>query len=214
MELNFQEKRWRDAFGDEYVKRNDFDLEGLDELYMGYFGVKRTDLNKDFLAHIDKEINILEVGCSTGMQLMALKELGFRNFFGIDVSKSGLKRAKENVPEGNFMHISGLDMPFKEGYFDLVFTSGVLIHQHPEKSLGKVIDEMYRTSKKYIWVYEYFSEKCEEIKRYEGHTEVLWKNDFMKLFLERHPDLKVVKEIKLKYKNNNNVDHMFLLEKG
>ena len=214
MEPNIQEKKWQSQFGNDYVGRNDFDAEGLDNLYMKHFDIKRTDLNKEFLSGINKDIKILEVGCSTGMQLMALKKMGFKNFVGFDISKSGLKRAKENLPEATFMEASALDIPFKDNYFDLVFTAGVLIHQHPEKALGKVIDEIYRTTKKYIWVYEYFSEKCQEIKRYEGHNEVLWKNNFLRLFLERHPDLKVLKEKKLKYKDSDNVDHMFLLEKA
>ena len=41
----------------------------------------------------------------------------------------------------------------------------------------------------------------------------LWKNNFLKLFLERHPDLKIVKQKKLKYLENDNEDIMFLLEK-
>jgi hypothetical protein len=46
-----------------------------------------------------------------------------------------------------------------------------------------------------------------------GNANRLWKNDFLKLFLERHPDLEIVKRRKLKYVKNENVDMMFLLKK-
>ena len=212
MEKNLQHEKWSSEFGEEYTKRNDLSHEELDELYIKNFGISRTELNKEFLADLSKEIKILEVGCNTGMQLYNLnKNFGFENLFGFDVSRTGLKIAKNNLPEANFFEASALDIPFKDDYFGLVFTSGVLIHIHPE-NLPKVIDEIYRTSRKYIWCYEYFSEECKEIE-YRGNKNLLWKNDFMKLFLERHPDLKVLKERKIKYKDSDNMDQMFLLEK-
>lgn len=212
MSENEQSEFWSKDFGNEYSERNNLNQEGLDKLYLDYFGITRTGLNNKFLSDLNKDMRILEVGCNTGMQLINLKELGFKNLFGIDLSKAGLKTAKENLPEASLIEASALDIPFKDEYFDLAFTSGVLIHIHPD-NVSKAIDEIYRLSNKYIWGYEYFSEKCEEIE-YRGHKNRLWKNDFMKIFLERHPDLKVVREKKLKYKESENVDHMFLLKKG
>ena len=212
MERNKQAETWASEFGNEYTKRNDLTREALDDLYKKNFGISRTELNKEFLSGLNKEIKILEVGCNTGMQLVNLRKLGFKNLTGIDVSKSGLSIAKKNLPETNLKEASALDIPFSDNEFDLVFTSGVLIHINPN-NLDKVIDEVYRTSKKYIWCYEYFSEKLEEIE-YRGNKNMLWKNNFLKLFLDKYPNLKIVKEKKLKYKDNNNLDIMFLLEKG
>ena len=67
-------------------------------------------------------------------------------------------------------------------------------------------------TEKYIWGCEYFSEVLEEIN-YRGNTGALWKQDFMGKFLEKHPDLRVVKDKKISYKDSANMDHMFLLEK-
>lgn len=213
MQDTSQSKFWSNEFGDEYTERNNFDQNQLDNLYLDYFGISRTELNKEFLSHLPKDTKILEVGCNTGMQLLNLKNnLNFTHLHGIDVSKTGLKVAKQNLPDASLIEASALDLPFKDNYFDLVFTSGVLIHIAPE-NLYKVIDEIYRTSKKYIWACEYFSEKQQEIE-YRGNKNVLWKNDFLAIFLQRHPDLKVIKEKKLNYKNSDNVDHMFLLEKS
>jgi len=46
-----------------------------------------------------------------------------------------------------------------------------------------------------------------------GHTELLWKTNFVKLYLDTFPDLRIVKEKRFKYLDNDNVNSMFLLEK-
>ena len=104
-----------------------------------------------------------------------------------------------------------MDNPFKDNLFDLVFTSGVLIHISPD-DIEKVMHDMYRVSKRYIWCFEYFSEECTAIE-YRGHKDRLWKNNFMKIFQELYPDLEVIKQRVIKYLENDNVDMMFLLGK-
>jgi len=202
-----QMKFWKGDFGNEYTERNTGDW---DNFYKEQWGITRTALNKDFLSKIKKESTILEVGCNLGNQLKILEKDGFTNLYGIEINKKALTIARNNK-SFNLVEGSALDIPFKDDYFDLVFTSGVLIHISP-KDLPTVIDEMYRVSNKYIWCFEYFSDECKEIE-YRGNKNRLWKNNFMKLFIERHPDLKVVKEKKIKYVANDNVDAMFLFEK-
>jgi len=198
---------WKGEFGDEYTLRNSGDF---DKLYKKQFGITRTELNNEFLSDFNKDIFILEIGCNKGIQLNILEKMGFNNLWGIEINKKALQIARENKSL-NLVEGSALEIPFKEEFFNIVFTSGVLIHISP-KDLPKVIDEMYRTTRKYIWCFEYFAEECQEIV-YRGNKNRLWKNNFLKLFLERHPDLKIVKQKKLKYIGNENVDMMFLLEK-
>lgn len=208
MEKTEQMNFWEGDFGDEYTDRNSGDFE---DMYKKQFGITRTELNKEFLGDIAKDAKILEVGCNRGIQLKILDEMGFENLWGVEINKSALKIAKEVNSNFNLVLSSGFDIPFKDSFFDVTFTSGVLIHIHPD-DLKCVIDEMYRTSKRYIWGFEYFSPECTEIE-YRGHKNRLWKNNFMQLFLDRHPDLKVVKEKKVKYLGSENEDVMFLLEK-
>ncbi len=202
-----QMKFWKGEFGDKYISRNDVDI---DKFYKKRFGVTRTELNNEFLNELNNNIKVLEVGCNMCIQLNLLEKISFKNLWGIEINKKALSIAKENKSL-NLIEGSAFDIPFKDGFFDLVFTSGVLIHIFPE-DLPKAIDEIYRTTKKYIWCFEYFSEKIEKIG-YRGNENKLWKNNFLKLFLERHHDLKVVKQKKLKYLENRNIDEMFLLEK-
>lgn len=211
MKITEQVKTWKGYFGDNYIDRNPKNIDELDKSYFDNFGITRSSLNQEFLSNLPKDMKILEIGCNIGAQLTGLQKLGFTNLTGIEISEKALELGKQINKGINFMKESALDIPFKENYFDIVFTSGVLIHISPD-DLGKVIDEMYRASKKFIWCYEYFSENCQEIE-YRGNKNLLWKNNFMKLFLDRHPDLKIIKEKKIKYLNSDNVDNMFLLVK-
>lgn len=207
MEKTEQIEFWKGNFGDEYTLRNNDDW---DEFYLKQWGVKRSDLNKEFLSNISKEAAILEVGCNRANQLNMLQEQGFSNLWGIEINKNALILARENK-NLNLVEASALNIPFRDNFFDVVFTSGVLIHIAPE-DLSKAIEEIYRVSKRYIWCFEYFADKCTPIE-YRGHRNKLWKNNFMKLFTDKYPNLKVIKEKKIKYLKNDNMDSMFLLEK-
>jgi pseudaminic acid biosynthesis-associated methylase len=206
-----QQDFWEGEFGRHYTERNKFTIEGLDQLYLDRFGTTRTELNNQFLSGLDKNIRVLEVGCNRGIQLKFLDNMGFTDLWGIEISRYAANLALKEVKEANIIRASALNIPYKGNYFDLVFTSGVLIHIHPD-DVPKAVDEIYRVSRKYIWGYEYFSEKCEELP-YRGNENKLWRNNFPKIFMERHPDLVISKETKLKYKDRNSFDVMYLLEK-
>jgi pseudaminic acid biosynthesis-associated methylase len=207
MEKTEQMEFWSSDFGYEFSKRN---LGDYDEHYKKLFGITITELNREFISKFKKDTSILEIGCNIGKQLDILEKNGFNNLWGIDINKKALKIAKENK-SWNLVEGSAFDIPFKDNFFELVFTSGVLIHIHPN-DLNKIMDEMYRVSKKYIWCFEYFSEECTEIE-YRGNKNKLWKNNFIKLFIDRFPDLKIIKQKKLKYLDSDKEDMMFLLEK-
>jgi pseudaminic acid biosynthesis-associated methylase len=208
MEKNEQIEFWKGEFGDEYTERNSGEW---DNFYKEQWGVTRTELNEEFLKDMDKNLVILEFGCNRANQLLILKKQGFTNLWGLEINKKAAKLARKDT-DLNIIEASALDVPFKDNSFDLVFTSGVLIHIAPE-NLKKIMSEMYRVSKKHIWCFEYFSEKCEEIE-YRGNKNRLWKNDFKSEFLKLFPDLKVVKKKIIKYLNSDNEDMMFLLEKS
>ncbi|MBU0469188.1 MAG: methyltransferase domain-containing protein [Candidatus Omnitrophica bacterium] len=208
---NEQIKFWQDNFGKEYTGRNTFSIKELDRFYLDTYGVTRSTLNTEFLGNLDKDIKILEVGCNIAQQLRHLQQLGFKNLYGIEIQHDAIEKAKSLTKDINIIYGSGLDIPFKDNWFDLVFTSGVLIHIAPE-NIDKVINEIYRCTNKHVWGFEYYSENLEEID-YRGNKGFLWKNDFCQLFVNNHKDLKKVMEKKIKYTQNDNVDMMYLLEK-
>ncbi|MBU3126672.1 pseudaminic acid biosynthesis-associated methylase [Clostridium tagluense] len=212
MENNYQKSIWNGNFGKEYTERNIYSPTELDEFYLDTYGFSRTDMNLLFLDEMNKEkCRILEIGCNVGNQLRSLQEMGFKNLYGIELQNYAVERAKELTNNINIIQASADDIPFKDGFFDLVFTSGVLIHISPE-NVVKILEEIYRCSNKYIWGFEYYSENYSEIK-YREKENILWKTDFSNLYLKRFHRLKSLKQINYKYVNNENVDSMFLLEK-
>ncbi len=74
--------------------------------------------------------------------------------------------------------------------FDLVVTSGVLIHQSP-KLLKKIYKNIYNLSKKYIYIDEYFNPTPVKIL-YRNKKNLLFKRDFAKEIWTLYPNLKLV----------------------
>lgn len=207
----YQVKKWAGRFGDEFTDRNYYGSDETDESYRKDIGISRRELNQYFLGELNRDISILEVGSSIGTQLNTLQDMGFKNLYGIEVNSYALALSKRKNKDVNIIKGSALDIPFKDGYFDLVFTSGVLIHIHP-KDIKKAMGEIYRCSSKYIWGFEYFSPKFTEIL-YRGEKNMHWKANYVKLYLDSFDNLKVVKEKRYKHLDNDNIDAMFLLKK-
>lgn len=202
---------WDGEFGKEYTDRNALTLEQLDQLYKRNYGVSRTEINEAFVGDLSRSIKMLEVGSNLGNQLLCLQKMGFENLYGIEVNSYAVEQAKAGTTGINIIQASAFDIPFRDGYFDLVFTSGVLIHIAPQ-DIERAMREIHRCSKEYIWGFEYYADTYTEV-RYRGHNNMLWKTDFARLYLNLFDDLELVKEKQMKYLENKNVDMMFLLKK-
>ena len=211
MPHTFQEAAWSGDFGKEYTERNTFDIEQLNALYIKNYGVSREQMNLEFIGSLNKEYKILEVGTNSGNQLALLQKMGFKNLYGIEINEHAVDLARKRLKGINVIQGSAFDIPFKDNFFDLVYTAGVLIHISKD-DVNKVISEMHRCSKKYIWGFEYYSNDAKEVS-YRGNTNLLWKADFSGLFRKLFPDLNLLKETKYKYLENDNIDSMYLLDK-
>lgn len=212
MEITHQRKTWESEFGEDYLQRNLFNPEQLDNLYLSRYGISKTNLNNDFLKDIPRDARILEIGTNIGNQILHLQSMGFTNLYGIEIQDRAINFAKHRADNLNIIKGDALDIPFKDNFFDVVFTHGVLIHISPE-NINNVLKEIYRVSKKYIWGLEYFAEEYTEIE-YHGESSLMWKTDFLKLYKTNFNDLETVKEKRLHYLENDElIDQMFLVEK-
>ena len=137
--------------------------------------------------------------------------MGFCNLHGIEIQSYALEKASVRLP-GVYLHeAAAFDIPYSDNYFDLVFTSGVLIHIAPG-DLSRAVKEIHRCSRSYIWGLEYHAPQATEVN-YRGHDQLFWKMDYAKFYLEQFKDLELVKSKPLPYLKNNNIDLMFLLRK-
>ena len=199
------------GFGKEYTNRNALSPNDMENLYKVRYGYTRTEMNSEFIGDVDRDMKILEVGSNVGNQLLCLQGMGFNNLYGIELQGYAVELSKSRTERINIIEGSAFDIPFKDSYFDLVFTSGVLIHINPD-DLNIVMREIYRCTSEYIWGFEYYANEYSEIP-YRGRGNLLWKAPFAKLYLDEFRDLELVKEKCIKYLDTNNIDSMFLLEK-
>ncbi|OGY92015.1 MAG: methyltransferase type 11 [Candidatus Komeilibacteria bacterium RIFCSPLOWO2_02_FULL_48_11] len=205
-----QQNFWKSDFGQAYTERSIYAPESLDKFYQATYNTTRSEMNSYFLKDL-VIASILEVGCNVGNQLRLLQQQGYSNLTGIEIQSHAVKRARELTKGINIIEGSAFALPFKDSSFDLVFTTGVLIHISPN-DIKAALAEIYRVSKKYIWGFEYFSDQYQSIE-YRGHKDRLWKADFSKIYLDAFPDLRMMKREKYLYTKNRNIDEMFLLAK-
>ncbi len=203
---------WAGAFGEAYTARNPSSCGEQDWLYRNRYGISRYELNKAALAGLPRDLSVLEVGCNCGVQMQQLARLGFANLTGVDVCGAALAKARSALPSARFEEASALALPFKDKAFDLVFTSGVLIHM-PPGNLNQAMDELHRVSRRYIWGFEYYAENHTAI-HYRGQDGLLWKGDFSRMLARRFTDLRMTHWLLLKYVDGGgNEDAMYLMEK-
>lgn len=168
----------------------------LEELWEGKFG---DDYSARWKVVADRSLfwknimkfkpkRILEVGCNVGNNLFHIKNYDFTaQLYGVDVNDVALKTA---YPVATYLKAQARDLPFKDGYFDLVFTVGVLIHQ-PECTLPRVMAEVYRTSRKYILFAEYGGEGTIMIP-YRNTEFTLFRRNYTKIWSEMYPEMRLV----------------------
>ncbi len=121
--------------------------------------------------------SILEVGANLSINMQALGNSTSTELFAVE--PNALARAKlvesQVLPTNNISDCLAYDLSFVDESFGLVFTSGVLIHIHPDNLLSSC-SEVHRVTRRYIVCFEYFSDKPEEIT-YRGYDELLFKLD-------------------------------------
>ena len=177
---NRQLETWENKFGNEYTDRNVIEWRS------------RLEAFKEVLSGLPVQ-SILEVGCNRGHNLIALTEMlpTDSQVVGIEPNQYAREIARAASAKIGVLNGNVYDLPFKEGYFDVVFTAGVLIHI-PPSNLRKAISEIYRVSRRYILAIEYFSEE-EEVVNYRGHTDLLWKRNFPEIYQQTFDDLKLIR---------------------
>lgn len=176
---------WAGAFGDEYTERcapDDARVRRRTRAWARWLDAMGSREPR----------TILEVGANLGINQRALSRLSEAELYAVEPNDTARARLIEDgvLPADRVKKGRGEALPFEDGTMELVFTSGVLIHVHPD-NLGQVADEMHRVSSRFILVSEYFNVEPVELE-YRGLSGHLWKRDFAGFFLDRFDDLEVV----------------------
>jgi len=179
-EVKRLEQLWEGDFGDAYVDRN------------RAAGEHRASFWQAVLAEFPVQ-RVLEVGCNTGANLRWVKDcVSPRQVYGVDINIKALEELKQSLSGVNAVWSPARDLPFRDSWFDLTFTMGVLIHQPPD-ILPLIMSEVVRCSRKFVLCGEYYSEELTEMN-YRGETGALFKRDFGELYKRLFPNLVLRKQ--------------------
>lgn len=163
--------------------------------------VEAAKLLKKFMPESGK---ILDAGCGTGLTGSALKDMGYKDITGIDISEKSILFAQKT---GVYSQLKQLDLqkqpsPFKQSEFDAVNCVGVLTYIKDPRSLFKEFCRIVRPSG-----YIVFSHREDLLKAFR-YFEILkqledkgyWNNLFTsdaKLYLPRNENF--TNEVKVAY---------------
>ncbi|MDD2541975.1 MAG: hypothetical protein PHH28_13155 [Desulfuromonadaceae bacterium] len=175
-----QESFWSGDFGAEYIQRNK--------------GSKLLASNLAFFVKALAGANIrgeaIEFGANIGMNLKALKLLyPMLDLYAIEINSQAAAELGNVISTNNIFQTSILEFT-PERTWDLVFTKGVLIHINPNY-LPQVYDALYHATGRYLLLCEYYNPSPISIE-YRGHSNRLFKRDFCKEIINRHPDLELI----------------------
>ena len=124
--------------------------------------------------YAQKTWSILEIGCGTGRNLVALKQAGYKKVRGIELSKRTIEVGRARFPE--YESISVINAPVEDSIrqirsSDVIYTSGLLMHLPYEADW--VLNAISRKARHLIMTNE--SEISSKIVHY-------WRRDYQAVF--------------------------------
>lgn len=177
--MSEQLKYWQSRWGDDYHTRNVIMPEDI---------AKREAFWSTILNTCGDDIpkSILEVGAGNGINIQAIDNLYKRHGHKCLLEcvepneKARISLTEQNIIETVFPSMDGILQKY-----DMVFTSGVLIHINPEELLS-FTKQIYSLSNKYIVCCEYFRPEP-ETKKYRDKEDALFIRDFGSFYLDNFP---------------------------
>ena len=132
-------------------------LTGIKSWYSKDFAIGKYRFDIDIKSLYKKDSFIknkicLDAGCGSARMLRLLSEKHNANFIGIDLSSSLYDAA--SIKSINLIRGDLLKLPFKDNYFDFIFSGGVLHHTgNPQRAFKNLVKSLKPKGKIYIWLY-------------------------------------------------------------
>ena len=111
---------------DEFYKKKDFKSFSISEEYFIKSLISRFNIKPGS--------KILDIGCGTGKYTHLFTQLGM-DCLGVDISKVGVKRAKDRSPLSKFMVGDVTNMSFNDNSFDVLYCSGLSLFNETDLSV-------------------------------------------------------------------------------
>ncbi len=94
---------------------------------------------------IEPNTKVLDLCCGSGQTTQLLVQRS-HHVTGLDASPLSIRRAKQNVPEAEYIEAFAENMPIANDSFDLVHTSAAM-HEMEASQLRQILQEVYRVLK-------------------------------------------------------------------
>ena len=182
----------------------------MDGFYVRNFGVTRSELDEEFLCDVPRGASVCEIGAGAGPHLERLAAHGYSQLCGLDVSDAAMA-----MGNGNWSKVAGeaIRLPFASETFDLVFTSGTLIHVPPPER-EQALTEIARLSRRWIWGYETVGNARTDGYFVPGVVGPVWPDDWVALYARVCPGLELVRRREINYLlPGRHTQVMFMFEK-
>lgn len=175
---NLLAKVWSGTLGDQWVER----CRATPELMAAHLTVFR-----DILRRVETVESVCELGASYGLNMMIFHTLLPRaELTGVEINHKAAEMLAQ-LPYVKAIEASIYQVDCAQPY-DLVLSKGVAMYQD-EAVLEDFYDILYRFSKRYIVLCEYYNPTPMEIPYREAK---LYKRDFAGELMDRHPDVKLL----------------------
>jgi len=150
-------KNWKDIWNKRKIeKRSDtkitlanlIEVNGFDTGPTSYSEESWRTLVADFCNRVplNKDSNVLEIGCGCGAFIYACNETIKANYFGFDYSRSMIEIAKIQIPNGHFIVAEANELTFLDTKFDVILSHGVFAyfpsHQYVDTVLKKYTERI------------------------------------------------------------------------
>ena len=163
-----QENFWKTKFGNKYSSRN------TQKKNFSHF--------RNILSKLNKINSVFEIGTNIGLNLDVIKKISPKiQTHGVEINKYAYQKC---LKKGHSVKNISIHDYNEKKKFDLVFTCGVLIHLNPKK-LQQTYSQIFKLSKKYILIDEYFNPTPVSIT-YRGYKNKLFKRDFAKEIMKKY----------------------------
>ncbi len=165
--------------------------------WQGDFGVAYTDRNVvDWRTRVNGfrsmipygTISVFEVGANRGHNIRAIREF-IPQVHGCEPQKYARDIARETDKSVCGCSVYDVALWHKRARYDLVFTSGVLIHVPPDR-LDEALTNIHSVAERHILAVEYDGQ--DEAIEYRGHGDMLWKRNYGAHYTRLFPDLKLI----------------------
>ena len=166
----------------------------FDEYFESDIGKKSLEYRINILLNQKESVeSFLDIGCGYGAFSY---ELHNRNnnlkLAGIDISGEAIDFCKTKIENAKFVQdkFENINEHFTENSYDVVYSSGVMIHQSPD-SLSSLIDNLIRIGKKYIIHFEdigggeLLSGDKELNPKWRESDQLLWRNNLIETYHQK-----------------------------